>query len=112
MQEKKKTQLQGFARKGNGTRVVANGVHANRTVRKTKNTIMMEYSGGVHLVNKLQKERSMQCLTEKCLHGQNSVFDPLENIMIVFLLSTNEIYLLRKLYVSFGRSSHILQLFT
>lgn len=58
MQEKKKTQLQGFARKGNGTRVVANGVHANRTVRKTKNTIMMEYSGGVHLVNKLQKEFS------------------------------------------------------
>lgn len=56
MQERKKTQLQGFARKGNGTRVVANGVHANRTVRR--NTIMMEYSGGVHQVNKLQKEFS------------------------------------------------------
>lgn len=58
MQERKKTQLQGFARKGNGARVVSNGVHANRTVTKTRNTIMMEYSGGVHLVNKLQKEFS------------------------------------------------------
>ena len=58
MQERRKTQLQAFARKGNGTRVVANGVHANRTVRKTRNTIMMEYSGGAHLVNKLQKEFS------------------------------------------------------
>lgn len=58
MQERKKTQLQGFARKGNGTRVVANGGNANRTVRKTRNTIMMEYSRRAHLVNKLQKEFS------------------------------------------------------
>ena len=50
-----KIQLQGFARKGNETRVIANGVFANGTVRKTRNT-KTEYPGAVHLVNKLQKK--------------------------------------------------------
>lgn len=58
IQERKKTQLQGFARKGNETRVIANGVFANGTVRKTRNT-MTEYPGAVHPVNKLQKSSTI-----------------------------------------------------
>lgn len=55
IQERKKTQLQGFARKGNETRVIANGVFANGIERKTRNTTT-ECPGAVHLVNKLQKK--------------------------------------------------------
>lgn len=58
IQERKKTQLQGFARKGNETRVIANGVFTNGTVRKTRNT-MTEYPGAVHPVNKLQKSSTI-----------------------------------------------------
>ena len=55
IQERKRTQLQGFARKRNETRVIVNGVFANGTVRKTRNT-KTECPGAVHLVNELQKK--------------------------------------------------------
>ena len=115
IQERKKIQLQGFARKGNETRVIANGVFANGTVRKTRNT-MTEYPGAVHPVNKLQKsstictpviwERSL--LNRKMFTWSQLNFWSIRRKSWAFFLTLNRWHLSVEKTVRFVWSKHVI----